>query len=169
MTRPDAARPDAQPGSALPQTPKILAGLHILIVEDVPAIRHLVQRLLEGLGCAKVYAAGDIDTAWATTNAFPLDAILLDYDLAGENGLQFARILRRNNSCINHDIPILVLTGHAEESVVDAARASGTDAYLVKPIMPDLLGERIWRAVVARGGPDLSRHHNEVNWKRSIG
>jgi CheY-like chemotaxis protein len=165
MTRPASINPASQADVEQATAPKVLDGLHILIVEDVPAIRNLVQRLLEGLGCAKVYAAGDIDTAWATANAFPLDAILLDYDLAGDNGLQFARILRRDRACLNHDIPILVLTGHAEESIVDAARASGTDAYLVKPIMPDLLGERIWRAVVARGGPDLSRHHNEVDWK----
>lgn len=155
-----------EPSPTSPDDPASLIGMKVLLVEDVPAIRNLVATLLQRLGCAKTYMAGDIDTAVAMTDEFELDAVLLDYNLKGDNGFQFARILRRSKSERMANLPIIVLTAHADEHVFDAARASGADDYLVKPVMPKELGQRIRRAVMNRGGLPGS---SEVEWDRKTG
>ena len=121
----------------------MLKGLRILVVEDLKSIRDLVSRLLGGLGCDDVHQAEDLASARTKLDQFGFDAVLLDYDLAGENGLSLLAELRQNTWHFNRLVPVILLTGHKEPELVDDAMAAGANGYLVKPVMPDLLGRRI--------------------------
>lgn len=142
-----------------------LDDMRILIVEDVDAIRGLVARILKGLGCAEVFEAPDIATAWPILTDQKLDLMLLDYELEDTDGLKLMRRLRAADDLENCQLPTIVLTAHAESHVVEAAVASGADGYLVKPVMPDRLGERIQQVVKARRDGLASFRATEVNWK----
>lgn len=147
----------------------MLKGLRILVVEDVDAIRSLVARLLKSLGCEEIFEAADIDGAWEMINQQELDCILLDYELKGSNGLSLAKRLRKQEDANNHQVPIVVLTGHAEAHVVQNAVQAGTDAYLVKPVMPERLGERILQVLSSRHGDNTGQRATEVAWKSAGG
>jgi two-component system, chemotaxis family, chemotaxis protein CheY len=121
----------------------VLKGLRILVVEDLKSIRDLVSRLLGGLGCDDVHQAEDLASARTKLDQFGFDAVLLDYDLAGENGLSLLAELRQNTWHFNRLVPVILLTGHKAPDLVEDAMAAGANAYLVKPVMPDLLGRRI--------------------------
>ena len=121
----------------------MLKGLRILVVEDLKSIRDLVSRLLGGLGCDDVHQAEDLASARQKIDRFGFDAVLLDYDLAGENWLSLLAELRQNTWHFNRLVPVILLTGHKEPDRVEDAMATGANAYLVKPVMPDLLGRRI--------------------------
>lgn len=131
----------------------MLDGLRILVVEDIPSIRSLIARLLERLGCSDVYAVGNIADAFTYLDTLGFDAVLLDYELEHENGLTLVRRLRRDAAARNHDVSIIVLTGHTETAVMQAAVQSGANSYLVKPVKPDRLGERILDVLSARHEP----------------
>ncbi len=121
----------------------MLKGLRILVVEDTKSIRDLVSRLLGSLGCEDVHQAEDLASARTQINAFGFDTVLLDYDLSGENGITLLDELRKNTWHFNRDVPVILLTGHSGPELLDAAIAAGANAYLVKPVMPDRLGQRI--------------------------
>lgn len=121
----------------------MLNGLRILVVEDLKSIRDLVSRLLGGLGCDDVHQAEDLASARQKIDRFGFDAVLLDYDLAGENGLSLLAELRQNTWHFNRLVPVILLTGHKAPDRVEDAMATGANAYLVKPVMPDRLGRRI--------------------------
>jgi two-component system, chemotaxis family, chemotaxis protein CheY len=143
-----------------------LEGLSILVVEDVAAIRSLVVKLLERLGCADVLEAADSETAWQHLERTAFDAVLLDYGLQGDDGISIALRLRLQEDQVNTDVPIILLTAHDEMRIVQAARQADIDAYLVKPVMPDRLGQRIIEAIRTRqvrlGTPKRS---TEVPWR----
>nr|WP_238934948.1 response regulator [Maricaulis parjimensis] len=120
-----------------------MKGMRILIVEDIPSIRDLVARLLQSLGCRDVHEAEDLTSARKKLDQFGYDAVLLDYELSGENGLRLLRGLRKQTWHFNRDVPVIVLTGHAGAELIESAVAAGANAYLVKPVMPDRLGQRI--------------------------
>lgn len=143
----------------------MLNGLKILVVEDVDAIRSLVARLLKSLKCSEIYEASEIDDAWEILLQQDLDCVLLDYELKGFNGLSLAKRIRKLEGAMNQDVPIIVLTGHAEAHVVQNAVKAGTDAYLVKPVMPDRLGKRILQVLAARDGENTAQRATEVAWK----
>jgi two-component system chemotaxis response regulator CheY len=140
-----------------------LKGLKILIVDDVEAIRHLLCRILQALGCSETIDVADVASALDATEAQAFDAILLDYNLDEETGLKLVRKLRRSDDAINKNVPIIILTSHAESQFVDAAIATGADAYLVKPVMPERLAERISNAISARAHIGDGRH-SEIAW-----
>jgi len=142
-----------------------LAGLTILVVEDVDSIRNLIVKLLERLGCEDVRAAADGETAWHHLRKCEFDAVLLDYELQSDDGVSIAWRVRASEGLANKDVPIILLTAHDEVSIVEAAHKADIDGYLVKPVMPDLLGQRILDVIKKRrtrlGGPPGS---TAVSW-----
>ncbi len=143
-----------------------LSGMCILVVEDVASIRSLILKLLDRLGCDSVFEAADSETAWHHLKRQTFDAVLLDYELASDDGVSIAWRVRTDKSLANKDVPIILLTSHDEVRIVDAARKADVDAYLVKPVMPDRLGQRILDAIKRRRSmTDPSPRSTEVTWK----
>lgn len=130
----------------------MLQDFRILVVEDVAAIRSLIVRLLERLGCDDIFEAADTATArtWLDTRGF--DAVLLDYELVGETGLKLIRQLRADPKARNRDVPIIVLTGHTGADVILSTVQAGANSYMVKPVMPDRLGQRILDVIAGHEG-----------------
>lgn len=131
----------------------MLEKLRILVVEDIASIRSLIVRLLERLGCTQVYEAADIATARGHLDRLDFDVILLDYELENENGLSLVRRLRADHGSINRDVPVIVLTGHKNPNVILSAVQAGANSYLVKPVMPDRLGQRILDVAATNSTP----------------
>ncbi|WP_300528361.1 response regulator [Maricaulis sp.] len=144
-----------------------LQNLRVLIVEDVNAIRSLVRRIVTGLGASEVHDAADVASAWTALDAAPFDVMLLDYELNGEDGLSILEDLRLRADHPNSDIAVVVLTGHAEAHVVTEAVQKGADAYLVKPVAPDVLGKRIVQVLESRNDHGRGAPVSEVVWRRS--
>lgn len=144
----------------------VLNGLRILVVEDVDSIRSLVVRIVESLGAAAVNQAMGIETALAELDAAPFDAVLLDYELNGRDGLVVVKKLREDSGHINHETPVILLTGHAEAHIVQDAMMAGADDYLVKPVMPEKLGNRIVKVLEKRLDGGEEKPASEVVWGR---
>ena len=82
-------RPSDRPGTAaLSGTPSTTTGARILVVEDEPAIREYLGRILQGLGYRPLLV-GDGATALGVIGSDPPDAILCDHRMAGLSGAAF--------------------------------------------------------------------------------
>jgi CheY-like chemotaxis protein len=64
---------------------------------------------------------------------------VLDIGLPGMNGYELARRLRASHPGIR----LIALTGYGQSWDLEAAAAAGFDAHLAKPIMTNVLLERI--------------------------
>jgi DNA-binding response OmpR family regulator len=91
----------------------------ILFVDDDADWRGLVSTYLEESGY-DVLTAKDASEALAKADSVKLALIILDLDLAGENGLVLMSFLKRNQA----DVPIILYTGlsHDDEQIVDMLR-----------------------------------------------
>jgi CheY-like chemotaxis protein len=69
------------------------------------------------------------------------DVVVADVSLSGASGLELTRRLRNDRR--TRDAGIIVLTGHAYDSMKDQARAAGCDRFLIKPCLPDVLAFEI--------------------------
>jgi two-component system OmpR family response regulator len=119
--------------------------VRLLIVEDEPATRELLERgLREEL--FHVHAVGDATSAEARALAGGFDAIVLDVILPDRDGFMVCRRLRARGL----DTPILLLTGR--QGLSDRVRGLdvGADDYLCKPFAFEELVARL-RAVTRRG------------------
>lgn len=99
----------------------------ILIVDDNPEIREIIQILLTGEGFS-VEEAGDGDTALKLLAEQSFDLIILDIMMPGLNGYQTCLEIRRTSNA-----PILFLSALTKDSDKTLGFSSGGDDYLAKP------------------------------------
>ena len=116
---------------------------HILVIDDDPQIRALLQEYLtENRLRVSVASSGEEMSKVLAEEA--VDLVVLDLRLAGEDGLALARSLRDQSS-----IPIVMLTGVRDEADRVMGLELGADDYITKPFSPRELLARI-RTVLRR-------------------
>ncbi|HWY96199.1 MAG TPA: response regulator [Steroidobacteraceae bacterium] len=116
---------------------------HILVVDDDPQIRDLLQEYLtQNELRVSVTSTGREMSAALTEHA--IDLVVLDLRLAGEDGMTLARKLREESA-----IPVIMLTGVRDEADRIMGLELGADDYLTKPFSPRELLARI-RTVLRR-------------------
>jgi len=123
----------------------------ILVVEDEPAIAELIAVNLRHGGFVPVLAE-DAPSAQRSVDEVLPDAILLDWMLPGQSGLQLARHWRKEAR--TKTIPILMLTARGDEVDRIAGLDAGADDYITKPFSTQEMLARI-RAVLRRRAPEL--------------
>ena len=124
----------------------------ILVVEDEPAIAELISVNLRHNGFAPVWAEDGAAAQRALDAVLP-DAILLDWMLPGQSGLELARKWRQDAR--SKAVPILMLTARGDEPDKVAGLDAGADDYITKPFSTQELLARI-RAVLRRRAPEHS-------------
>jgi len=118
----------------------------VLIVDDEPAIREMVELALSYAGIDYAGAA-DAEQAEELIIDAPPDLVLLDWMLPGISGAQLARRLR--DDPMTAELPIIMLTARGEEEDKVRALENGADDYITKPFSPKELIARV-RAVLRR-------------------
>jgi len=116
---------------------------HVLALDDDPSIRDLLATYL-GQNEMRVTALADGSGLDETLSREAIDLVVLDLRLPGEDGMQLMHRIRQHSS-----IPILLLTGVAEEADRVMGLELGADDYLTKPFSPRELLARI-RALLRR-------------------
>jgi two-component system phosphate regulon response regulator OmpR len=119
----------------------------ILIVDDDPALLELLERYLGEQGF-DVAGVGDGDAMDHYLAESPVDLIILDLMLPGEDGLSIAKRLRASGT-----IPILMLSARGDDVDRIVGLEVGADDYLAKPFNPRELLARL-RAILRRGHPE---------------
>ena len=130
-----------------------IMGGAILVVEDEPVTQKLIAVNLERAGHQVMRAASVPEAVAAIREVLP-DLVLLDWILPNATGVSFARQLRTDQR--TKDIPIIMLTGRAQETDKVTGLEAGADDYITKPFSPRELLARI-RALLRR-----SRSHETV-------
>ncbi len=111
---------------------------HILLVDDEPNLLHSLALILNGVG-NKVETAKNAEAAIQLLQNVVFDLIFLDIKLPDMNGMELLSRIRE----IDRDTPVIILTAHASlETAIDAVRKGARD-YLLKPIDPANLLERV--------------------------
>jgi DNA-binding response OmpR family regulator len=117
--------------------------MHVLVVDDEPRMRTMLRRYLGDEGFT-VSEAADGAAMRAVLERGPVDVVLLDWMIPGEDGLALARQIRQRG-----ETPIIMLSGKGDLIDRVVGLESGADDYLTKPFELRELLARI-RAVLRR-------------------
>jgi CheY-like chemotaxis protein len=123
------------------------AKLRVLVIEDNPNMRRLLRTLLTGLGCRDVMEAEDGAAGLELFHDNAPDIVVSDWVMPIMDGLEFTRAVRRPGSHANPYVPIIVLSGYSERSRVMQARDAGITEFIVKPVSPKSLYQRLVNVV----------------------
>jgi DNA-binding response OmpR family regulator len=134
-----------------------MLGLSILIAEDEPDIREFLSIALQINGF-NVITARNGEEAVALTSSHRPDLVLLDVRMPKVSGYQACETLKRSSD--TREIPIVFLSAFANKDEVQQGLALGAEAYLTKPIAPDILVQRVnevLQRIKTRGSRVMSR------------
>src|SRR3954468_11123880 len=130
-------------GPAMTPQPSVLPGRHVLVVDDDTQLREQVVAYLTEHGF-QVHTAADAREMDLVLGEAPIDLVVLDLMLPGEDGLSICRRLSADGGPA-----IIMVSAMGEEIDRVLGLELGADDYLAKPCSPRELLARV-RAVFRR-------------------
>ena len=126
-----AAREPVPAAPPVPRTDEIpdLSGKTAMVVDDSPANRALMERILSAFGCT-VLLAGSGEEALEIAGRSTYDLVFMDIQLPGINGIEAMRRLRASGS----RGPMIALTAYAMKGDEERFLAEGFDGFIAKPV-----------------------------------
>ena len=135
---------------------------HLLVVDDDGGLRELLTDYLSRNGF-RVTGVADGRGLWAALEREPVDLVILDLMLPGDDGLVLCRNLRARSQ-----IPIIMLTSRSDDTDRIVGLEMGADDYLPKPFNPRELLARIKsilrRARNAPADPGEAKRFHFAGW-----
>ncbi|MBP6819803.1 MAG: response regulator [Ferrovibrio sp.] len=124
--------------------PAELSSRRILIVEDEAHARRVNVDILEELGFSNIRQAMDGAEALdiLETTRSPIDLVICDLAMPKMDGFAFVEKVRKSRQYYR-DTPIIMLTGSANADAVIRLKSLGVNGYLVKPMTPEAILDRI--------------------------
>jgi len=118
---------------------------NILIVDDSPAMRRVVRRVvdLSGVDTGKYLEAGNGVEALTVLRSEWVDLIMTDINMPGMDGEELLREVRLDPMLAS--IPVLVVSTDRSDARVKQMMAIGADGYVSKPFMPAELSQEMHR------------------------
>ncbi len=113
--------------------------MHILVADDEPTARMLMQAALENSGFTVTLAIDGAD-ALRLFREQPCDMVMLDVEMPELNGYEVCAALRAE---IGSELPIVMVTGMDDVNSVERAYQSGATDFMAKPINWSLIGHRV--------------------------
>jgi len=164
FTQPSGEGSSARPSIGVPVSTDqgqsanfMLSGARVMLAEDEPISRILIETLLEQAGIeVEVVENGKQAVKRAVEGDF--QAILMDVQMPVMDGLEATREIRGNERQHGGHLPIVALTAHAMHGDREKCLQAGMDDYLTKPLGKAELFETLTRyltstALVVDGDP----------------
>ena len=122
----------------------------VLIVDDSPAMRAFVRRVIEmsGFDLIACFEAGDGRDALQVLRSEWVDVILTDVNMPVMDGEELLTRLEQDE--LLRSIPVLVISTDATEQRIQRLLSSGACGYVTKPFVPEQLRSAMERIL---GGP----------------
>ena len=114
-------------------------GQSVLVVEDDPSVRLLIRDVLEEVGYSAIEASDGSAAVPILASDIAIDLMISDVGLPGMNGRQLADTARTHRP----DLPILFVTGYAENAAIRSGFLGANMAMITKPFSLDDLGQKI--------------------------
>ena len=111
-----------------------LADLRILVVDDEDDSRTLVARILEERGAHVITASNAAQAFEICASDVPLDALVSDIGMPGEDGYMLLRRVRALGSARNAAVPAVAVTAYAATDERVRAVTAGFRSYVTKPV-----------------------------------
>jgi CheY-like chemotaxis protein len=125
------------------QLEKALEGLVVLVADSNPYLRRLTRTMLTNLGVKSIYESADGVAALDAIRAVNPDVMIVDWDMPILDGREVMRIVRSPGVFPKANLPIIMLSDRGLHSRVTAAIRLGVHEFLVKPISPKTLQQRL--------------------------
>ncbi|MBK1968141.1 response regulator [Brevundimonas diminuta] len=148
LSLPPAPEEEAEPAVTSSRSAAAPERLRILLADDHPANRLVVQVMLEAMPVDLVSVENGVEALEAFKQG-GFDLVLMDMQMPVMDGLTATSGIREHERLTGAArTPVLMLTANAMSEHVEAGRAAGSDGHLTKPLTVAALTQAIQAAVI---------------------
>ena len=124
-----------------PNAEKILAGKTVLVADDEEQNRKILQSYLQRWNVQVIEAEHGMDVLEILRSGTVVDAILMDMQMPGMDGLQTTRAIRQDN--VSSRIPIIAITANFSVQHRKMASEAGMNDFISKPVEAEELKDKL--------------------------
>lgn len=118
----------------------------VLSVDDSSLIRKIIRSSVEVLNYSLLEASsGDEALSLLEKEHESIKLILLDWNMPGMNGLEFLKIIKKDN--VYRNIPVMMVTTEGEKENIIKAVQAGVANYLLKPFTSEELTKKAMQCI----------------------
>jgi PAS domain S-box-containing protein len=143
------------------ESPEILQGKHILVVDDNEAQLNILQRYLDNWKM-RVEVAYSAEEAWDLIRRIkftdPIDIAIIDQCMPGMDGLKLGKEIR--DMTVRQPIQMIMMTAYDQGGLNESALKSGYKAFFTKPIKQSSLCDTLVSLI--QGSPP-GRQHGKIS------
>ena len=110
------------------------ASRKVLVVDDDPAVRKSIDRILSGKGYAVITAESG-EEALRKLNEEKYDLVYTDIRMPGMSGLEVAEQVKARKPWT----PVVIITGYGTDAAEARAKAAGVSSFMHKPLSPEMI------------------------------
>ena len=121
--------------------------LRVMVVDDMSTSRGLITQALDAMGIRNVASAADGPSALRLLETAPVHLVISDYNMPEMSGLHLLHALRSAPKTAK--VGFLLITGRADQEIIDHGRRLGMNNFIKKPFQPAELKSAI-EAIVGR-------------------
>ncbi len=132
--------------------------MSVLIADDMENMYNSIRGIMRILKFGKKFNyVNNGEDALKALKEGMYDLAMLDNNMPGITGLELIGIIRNDKEL--RDMPVIMITGHAEQEFITNAAESDIDAYLLKPITVNLLKEKVPQVIEKANNPTPMTQH----------
>ena len=109
--------------------------IRIMVVDDMSTSRGLITQALDNFGISNVSTAEDGASALQMLATHPVHLVISDYNMPNMDGLKLLHQLR--SGAKTKGVGFILITGRAEQQIIDYGKKLGMNNYIKKPFQPD--------------------------------
>ncbi|MEV8503403.1 response regulator [Actinoplanes sp. NPDC051475] len=114
----------------------------VMVVDDSRAMRAILRRIVEAIGCEVVEADNGRTALQALDGMDRLpELVMVDWNMPELNGLELIGAVRARQEW--RDITLMMVTTESEQSQIVRALAAGAHEYVIKPFTSDVIAEKL--------------------------
>ena len=122
------------------------ASMKILIVDHVSAMRGATKTMLSKVGFKNLVETDCAEKAWkkieeGIEEEEKVEFVITELDLPSMSGIEFLQSIRSNPQ--TKGVPVLIVTGDAEQTRIVEAVKAGANNFIVKPFSSQVLQDKI--------------------------
>lgn len=136
--------------TSVPQAFQKQDKIKILVVDDDDFTRKIILRVLHDSGFSNTTDTDSAESALRLLEGNAFDLIITDVNMSGMNGLEFIRLIRAGKTHAKPETRIVVLSSLSQTQILGVALALDINGFLVKPIIPAVLEEKLAQAMSER-------------------
>lgn len=140
-------------------TVRMLSKVQIVVADADMRMGNVLKSSLIKLGFGNVHVVQSADRAMALLSRQNIDFLITEWELQDATGVTLVERIRRSTGAVSPLLPVLMLTGRAEQRDVETARDAGVHEYVVKPFTVRTVFNRVQQLVENPRNFVLSSHY----------